>query len=69
MNAQQIKELRSKLDLSQENFAREIGVTLGTVARWERGSGVPSPLALEKLEKLARQNQRKEESNDDNKGM
>ncbi|RLB87495.1 MAG: hypothetical protein DRH50_16750 [Deltaproteobacteria bacterium] len=30
-----IKKVRVQLDLSQEDFAREIGVSYGTVNRWE----------------------------------
>ena len=52
MNANQIKELRKKLGLSQERFAQRIQVSLLTVRRWESGKFKPSPLANEKLIKL-----------------
>lgn len=54
MDAKTIKQIRNKLKLSQEDFAHELGVTLATVSRWERDASQPSPLALEKLEKLER---------------
>jgi len=41
-----VKELRSQLELTQEQFAAKIGVTWSTVNRWENGRGKPSPLAL-----------------------
>jgi DNA-binding XRE family transcriptional regulator len=51
-----IRELRESSELSQEAFARLIGVSVRTIARWESGSSSPSPLALEKLQvKVLRQ--------------
>ncbi len=52
MIPKEIKELRKKLELSQERFAQKVGVSVGTVNRWERGEHKPYPLALEKLRKL-----------------
>lgn len=51
----QIRELRKQLGLSQPEFAKKIGVNRVTVARWETGRTIPSPLALEKLEALRRE--------------
>jgi DNA-binding XRE family transcriptional regulator len=45
-----IKELRVQLDLSQEDFAREIGVSYATVNRWENGRFLPSKMALRMVE-------------------
>ena len=45
-----IRELREARSLSQEAFARLLGVSVRTVARWEGGVSRPSPLALEKLQ-------------------
>ncbi len=50
--ARKIKELRSNLGLTQEQFAAKIGVTFSTVNRWENGKGRPSPLAMRQLEEL-----------------
>lgn len=44
-----IREIRELQALSQEAFARLLGVSVRTVARWESGVSQPSPLALEKL--------------------
>lgn len=52
MNAQEIKDIRIKLGVSQERFAHMIGVSFGTVSRWERGGAKPSHLALEKIKSL-----------------
>ncbi|MDX6270022.1 MAG: putative transcriptional regulator [Acidobacteriota bacterium] len=48
-----IKKLRSKLGLTQEQLAKALGVSWITVNRWERKKCSPSPLAVEKLRDLA----------------
>lgn len=45
-----IKEVRIQLDLSQEDFAREVGVSYATVNRWENGRFLPSKMALKCVE-------------------
>lgn len=52
MSPIEIKAIRIKSTLSQEAFARLVGVTLQTVSRWERGLAKPSPLALEKIKQI-----------------
>jgi DNA-binding transcriptional regulator YiaG len=49
-----VRELRQQIGLTQDALAREIGVTSGTVARWERGASKPTPIAIKALEVLAR---------------
>ena len=50
-----IKELRKSLTKKtgtpwpQERLARELGISVRTVASWETGEHDPSPMALEKL--------------------
>ena len=44
-----IKTVRAQLDLSQEDLAREIGVSYATVNRWENGQVKPSKLAKARL--------------------
>ncbi|KKK71459.1 hypothetical protein LCGC14_2913680, partial [marine sediment metagenome] len=41
-----IRNLRAKLELTQEQFAAKAGVTWSTVNRWENGRGKPSSLAM-----------------------
>ena len=48
----EIKILRKKRDWSQEDLAREIGVSLSTVQRWEKKSGRPIRLARRELKRL-----------------
>ena len=47
-----IKALRQRLNLTQEQLARRLGVSWATVSRWERGIGEPSPLAQKAIEGL-----------------
>lgn len=52
MKAKEIKELRKKLNLSQENFAHSLGVSRNTIRRWENGSHVPSLLEEQRLKEI-----------------
>ena len=49
---EKVKELRRKMDWVQEDFAREIGVSLSTVQRWETKGANPTRLARKELKKL-----------------
>ena len=40
-----VKEIRKQLSLSQEDLARELGVSFATVNRWENNKVKPSKLA------------------------
>ncbi|MBD3884659.1 helix-turn-helix transcriptional regulator [Phormidium tenue FACHB-886] len=48
-------ELRHAMNLSQEKFADELGMTFPTVNRWENGHATPSPLALKQIDILLQQ--------------
>jgi putative transcriptional regulator len=45
-----IKQVRRQLELSQEDLARELGVSYATVNRWENGLSRPSKLARAQLD-------------------
>lgn len=47
-----VRQLRGRLGLTQEQFAERLGVSTITVHRWESGQSRPRPLALEKLAQL-----------------
>jgi len=49
---QRVRALRKKMDWAQEDMAREIGVSLSTVQRWETRGANPSRLARRELERL-----------------
>jgi len=53
MNAQQIKELRLKLGLTQSAFAYKMSTTVTTLSRWENGHSKPSPMAKKLLKRIA----------------
>lgn len=40
-----VREIRGQLELSQEDLARELGVSYATVNRWENGQYKPSKMA------------------------
>jgi len=49
----EIRELRKRLGLTQEEFAHAVAVTFSTVNRWENGHAKPSKLARRAIEALA----------------
>ena len=52
MTNQQIKEIRLQMELSQEEFAHLLGVTLQSVSRWELGKSNPGLKAKRQIKKL-----------------
>lgn len=48
-----IKELRDKLELTQEQFAQKVGVTFSTINNWEKGNRTPHPFLFQKLLEIA----------------
>lgn len=48
-----IRNLRLKLDMTQEEFAHSLGITVSTVNRWENGHSEPSKLARASIVGLA----------------
>lgn len=55
MTPDQIREIRSVLRLTQQQFADLLGVSFVTMNRWENGQTRPSALAVEKLNRAAEQ--------------
>ena len=56
-----IREFRLLTGLTQEQFGAYLGVTYGTVNRWENGRSQPSPIAMQliqqKIEEVGEQGQ------------
>ena len=50
-----IFEIRLATNLTQEQFAGQLGVTCSTINRWERGRSKPSPLAIQKIGQVLEQ--------------
>ena len=49
---QKVKRLRRKWEWTQEDLAREIGVSLSTVQRWEKKGGNPIRIVARELTRL-----------------
>lgn len=49
---EKVRELRKKKGWAQEDLAREMGVSLSTIQRWESKGGNPTRLARRELKKL-----------------
>ena len=49
-----IKALRTKLKLSQAEFADKMAVDVSTVSRWERKEQQPRPEHLRRMDRLER---------------
>ncbi len=61
MEGRLVKELRVRLGLSQERFARLLEVSFQSVRRWEAGISRPLPLIALRLEELRRQTEAEDE--------
>ncbi len=49
-----VARLRARLGLTQEKFAKKLGVSVSIVGKWERGRHKPSSQSLRDLERLAK---------------
>jgi putative transcriptional regulator len=52
--SQYIRQVRQQLGMTQEEFAHALGITVGTVNRWENGRFRPSKLARATILEFAR---------------
>lgn len=50
--AEQIRILREKFLLTQEDFAKELGVSASTVNRWETGKARPNLSAMRAIKQF-----------------
>jgi putative transcriptional regulator len=51
-NGTDVREIRQRLRMTQEEFAHAIAVTASTVNRWENAHAAPSRLARRAIEEL-----------------
>ncbi len=51
-SGKELKAIRQRTGLSQEQWGRKVGVSRGTIMLWENSKAKPSPLALESLKKI-----------------
>jgi DNA-binding transcriptional regulator YiaG len=49
-----VRSLRRQLGMTQEELAQSLGITVGTVSRWEKGRFRPSRLARALIIQFAR---------------
>lgn len=54
--SEKVKYVRTELKLSQEDLARELGVSFATINRWEKGSYNPSRLAKKAFDDFCKEN-------------
>jgi len=52
----QVRLVREKLNLSQEDLARELNVSYATVSRWEHGKAKPIKLARDVFAAFCKKN-------------
>lgn len=50
-----IRNMRLNMNMSQEDLAKELGVSFATINRWETGKNKPSRMAVATLEKFCLQ--------------
>lgn len=56
MTSKEIKDLRKKMRLTQQEFADVLKVDFKTVNRWENNKAKPSNLAIRILKRLEKRN-------------
>lgn len=52
----EIKKLRTRCFLTQEDFAKTLGVAFSTVNRWEQGKSKPNFIAMKKIQAFCEKN-------------
>lgn len=60
-SAEQIKSMRTKMMMSQEEFAKELDISAITIVRWETGKYSPTFKAQRKLKEFCEKNKLKVE--------
>ena len=53
----EIKKVRRNAFLSQQDFAKELGVSFSTVNRWETGKTRPTYKAMKAIDSFCKKNQ------------
>lgn len=51
-----VKELRDKLIMTQQEFAKLLGVSFASINRWETGVNKPTTIAKRKIVELCKEN-------------
>lgn len=53
---EEIKRLRTRCFLTQDNFANKLGVTFSTVNRWEQGKSKPNLVVMKNIKTFCDEN-------------
>ena len=53
---EEIKRLRTRCFLKQEDFAKKLGVAFSTVNRWEQGKSKPNLVAMKNIKVFCEEN-------------
>jgi DNA-binding transcriptional regulator YiaG len=56
MTKEEIKALRLKLNMTQQQFATMLYTGISTVFKWEKGTDIPRRMAMKRLEQIAAEN-------------
>lgn len=54
-----VKKLRGRMGMTQEQFARDLGVTFATINSWENKKRFPQPFLLKQLLHLEQEHRKK----------
>lgn len=54
----EIRDMRLRLGLTQQQLAERVGTVVATIHRWETGKANPSPLAQRALRDLEREHEK-----------
>uniref|UniRef100_A0A6H1Z8D9 Putative DNA binding, helix-turn-helix domain containing protein n=1 Tax=viral metagenome TaxID=1070528 RepID=A0A6H1Z8D9_9ZZZZ len=54
LTPEQVKTIRERLGMTQQELATACDMTLSSVSRWERGIGVPSRVATRTIKEVLR---------------
>lgn len=53
---EEIKKIRTRCFLTQEDFAKKLGVAFSTVNRWEQGKSKPNLVAMKNIKAFCEEN-------------
>ena len=62
MMAKMVRAIRNEQQISQEDLARDLGVSFATVNRWENDKAIPSRLAMSKIDAYCKEKKIKQDN-------
>jgi len=55
MTGNDTRRIRMQIGMTQEQFAHLLGVSVGSISKWESGKTLPSPLAIDKIKSIMKE--------------